>query len=188
MKSPGIRVSSGLLRGRKLEVPDGIRPTEQKVKEALFSIWGERLAEATFLDLFAGSGAVAIEAVSRGAFAATLVESNRSVLETVKRNAALLPAGSLGLLALPVERALSELRKRGEQFDLIFADPPYSWVPDVGFLAGCSALLRAGGVLTVEHSTRVVLPVEAAELVRTDGRRYGESALTFYGKSGGECG
>lgn len=181
-RSPGIRVSSGELKGRKLEVPDGIRPTEQKVKEALFSIWGERLAEAILLDLFGGSGAVAIESISRGALEVTVVESNRSVLEALKRNATILPAGSFHLLARPVERALTELDGRGARFDIVFADPPYSWVPDAGFIAGCGALLRAGGTLTVEHSSRVVLPVEAGDLVRTDSRRYGESALTFYGK------
>lgn len=184
MRSPGIRVSSGALKGRQLEVPGGIRPTEQKVREALFSIWGERTAEAVLLDLFAGTGAVGIEAVSRGAFGATMVESNRLVLGALKRNAALLPAGSFRLLALPVDRALAELRARAEEFDLVFADPPYSWVPDADFFAGCSALLRPGGVLAVEHSARVVLPVEAGTLVRTDSRRYGESALAFFARSG----
>lgn len=183
VKPPGIRISSGALKGRKLEVPAGIRPTEQKVREALFSIWGERLAEAIVLDLFGGSGAVAIEAISRGAFEATVVESNRSVLEALKRNAALLPPGSLHLLARPADRALTELDGRGSRFDLVFADPPYAWVPDAGFLAGCSTVLRAGGLLTVEHSSRAVLPVEVGDLVRTDSRRYGESALTFYGKA-----
>lgn len=182
MKSAGVRVSSGDLKGRRLEVPDGIRPTEQKVKEALFSIWGERLAEAVLLDLFAGSGAVAIEALSRGAFMATLVESNRTVLATLKRNVSLLSPGSFRLIPLPVARALGELADRSTEFDLVFADPPYSWVPDAGFLAVCGRLLRTGGTLTVEHSARVELPVEAGALVRTDSRRYGESALTFFGK------
>ncbi len=184
MRSPGIRVSSGALKGRQLEVPGGIRPTEQKVREALFSIWGERTAAAAFLDLFAGTGAVGIEAVSRGAFGATLVEADRLVLAALRRNAALLPLGSSRLLALPVDRALVELRSRAEEFDLIFADPPYSWVPDPGFFAGCAALLRPGGALAVEHSARVVLPVDAGTLVRTATRRYGESALAFFGKMG----
>jgi len=184
MKSPGIRVSSGVLRGRKLEVPEGIRPTEQKVREALFSIWGERIAEAALLDLFAGTGAVGIEAVSRGAFAVTLVESNHRVLEALKRNTGLLPAGSFRLLALSVARALGELQREAGSFDLIFADPPYSWVPDAGFFAGCATLLGSGGGLAVEHRARVVLPAEAAGLARLDSRRYGESALAFFGKSG----
>ncbi|MEO7794600.1 MAG: RsmD family RNA methyltransferase, partial [Thermoanaerobaculia bacterium] len=122
--------------------------------------------------------------VSRGALLATLVESGRSVLETLKRNAALLPASSYRIVGQPVERALPELRGRGETFDLVFADPPYSWIPDEDFFAGCSPLLRAGGVLAFEHSSRVALPIQAGDLVRTDSRRYGESALSFYGKSG----
>lgn len=178
-----MRISSGALKGRTLEVPTGVRPTEQKVREALFSIWGERLPEASLLDLFAGSGAVAIEAISRGALQATLVESSRTVVAALRRNAACLPAGSHRLLNVPVERALRELGMQAERFDLIFADPPYAWVPDAVFLAGCSALLLAGGLLTIEHSSRAALPAEAGELVRTDVRRYGESALTFYGKS-----
>ena len=183
MRSPGVRISSGSLKGRTLEVPTGVRPTEQKVREALFSIWGERLLEASFLDLFAGSGAVAIEAISRGALQATLVESSRAVVAALKRNAAFLPVGTHRLLAVPVERALRELGVQAEKFDLIFADPPYAWVPDAGFLAGCSALLLPGAWLTIEHSSRVALPVEAGDLVCTDSRRYGESNLTFYGKS-----
>lgn len=186
MKPPGVRISSGSLRGRRLEVPAGIRPTEQKVREALFSIWGERLAEADVLDLFAGSGAVAIEALSRGAGFVTAVESNRSVLEAQRRNLALLPAGSFRLLALPVERALRELATGGAAFDLIFADPPYSWIPDAGFFVACASLLRNGGELVVEHSSRVALPIEVSALVRTDSRRYGESALTFYGRTDGD--
>ena len=181
-----MRISSGSLRGRRLEVPAGIRPTEQKVREALLSIWGERLAEANVLDLFAGSAAVAIEAISRGAFSATAVESDRTVLAVQKRNLALLPAASFRQLAVPVERALLELRGRGERYDLVFADPPYAWIPDAGFFAGCAGVLEPGGLLTVEHSSRVVLPLEVAGLTRTGTRRYGESALTFYGNSGVE--
>ncbi len=182
MKPPGIRVASGSLRGRKLEVPDGVRPTEQKVREALFAIWRERIAEAALLDLFAGTGAVGIEAVSRGALTVTLVESDRRVLAALKRNAAVLPAGSFRLLAMPVERALATLESAAAGFELVFADPPYSWAPDAGFFASCAALLRPGGALAVEHSARRALPLEAGALVRTDLRRYGESSLAFFGK------
>jgi 16S rRNA (guanine966-N2)-methyltransferase len=175
-------VASGALKGRRLGVPEGIRPTEQKVREALFSIWGERVANAALLDLFAGSGAVGIEAVSRGAFHVTLVESSRPVLEVLRRNAALLPAASVRVVASPVERALQDLRSGVAELDLVFADPPYSWVPEAGFFAGCAALLRPGGTLAFEHSSRVGLPVEIGGLVRTDSRRYGESALAFFGK------
>lgn len=152
------------------------------MREALFSIWAERLPESVVVDLFAGTGAVGIEAVSRGALGVTLVESSRAVLAALQRNAALLPEGSCRLLALPVERALAELGRRNEPCDLVFADPPYAWLPGDEFFAGCSALLRPGGALAFEHSARVALPVEAGDLVRTDSRRYGESALSFYVK------
>jgi 16S rRNA (guanine966-N2)-methyltransferase len=186
VKSPGVRVSSGSLRGRNLEVPDGVRPTEQKVREALFSILGDRLRDASLLDLFAGSGAVGIESVSRGALSATLVESRRTTLEALRRNLAITPAASVRVLGVPVEKALEQLRGRGETFDIVFADPPYAWIPDSSFFAGCVPLLRPGGVLTIEHSSRVALPIEVLGWVRTDERRYGESALSFYGRSEGD--
>ena len=183
MKSPGVRVSSGALRGRNLEVPDGVRPTEQKVREALFSIWGDRIRDASMLDLFAGSGAVGIEGVSRGALTATLVESRRSTLEALKRNLSIVPCASVRVLGVPVEKALDQLSGRGEEFDIIFADPPYAWIPDAAFFIACAPLLSSGGVLTLEHSSRTALPIEVGEWVRTDERRYGESALSFYGRS-----
>ena len=73
---PGLRIAGGAHRGRRLAVPQGARPTQDRVREALFSIWGERVRGARFLDLFAGSGAVGIEALSRGAATATFVESD----------------------------------------------------------------------------------------------------------------
>jgi 16S rRNA (guanine966-N2)-methyltransferase len=185
VKPPGLRVASGTLRGRRLEVPAGIRPTEQKVREALFSIWGDRLPGSEVLDLFAGSGAVAIEALSRGAAAATLVESERSVLAVLRRNTQLLAHERARLMPVPVERALAELQGRAEAFDLVFADPPYAWIPDARFFAGCAALLTSGGELTVEHSARTVLPLEVAGLCCTGVRRYGESALSFFGERRG---
>ncbi|MEO8276931.1 MAG: 16S rRNA (guanine(966)-N(2))-methyltransferase RsmD [Thermoanaerobaculia bacterium] len=180
MKPAGLRISSGELKGRRLDVPDGIRPTEQKVREALFSIWTDRLRGAMFLDLFAGSGAVGIEALSRGALSATSVEKERPVLAALKRNAAMLSPGAMRVLASPVEAALDTLRRESAAFDLIFADPPYSWIPDASFFAGCRALLQPAGWMAVEHSARVTLPEEIEDLVRTDSRRYGESALSFF--------
>jgi 16S rRNA G966 N2-methylase RsmD len=101
----------------------------------------------------------------------------------LRRNVGLLSPGSFRLIPLPVARALAELADRSTEFDLVFADPPYSWLPDTAFLAACGQLLRTGGTLTVEHSARIELPVEAGALVRTDSRRYGESVLSFFGRS-----
>ena len=159
-KSPGIRISSGATQGPQARGADGIRPTEQKVKEALFSIWGERLAEATMLDLFGGSGAVAIEAISRGALEVTVVESNRSVLEALKRNAAILPAGSFHLLARPVETG-SDGARRGRRRPVRHRLRRSALFVGAGRRVSrrlLGALLRSGGVLTIEHSSRVALP------------------------------
>lgn len=180
--APGVRVSAGTLKGRRLEVPPGIRPSEGKVKEALFSIWSHELEGAEMLDLFAGSGAVGIEAVSRGALTVTFVERERRSLGLLRRNLSLLPPGAAVVRSGAAAVVLDALAAEARRFDLIFADPPYAQVPDVELLRRCDRVLRNGGKLAVEHSSRTLLPVEGAELVRIGTRRYGEAALTFYGK------
>lgn len=179
--APGVRIGGGALRGRRLKVPPGIRPSEGKVKEALFSIWGDRLDGARFLDLFAGSGAVGIEAVSRGALEVTVVERDPRVASALRANLALLSAGAASLVRLDVDSAITALLASGNRFDLIFADPPYAVVPDTERLAKLSALLTEGGRVAWEHASRVTAPIEAGRLVRLETRRYGEAALSFYG-------
>lgn len=152
------------------------------MREALFSIWTDRLFEATLLDLYAGSGAVGIEAVSRGAAEVTFVESNRSVLASQDENLRLLQPGRARQIRSPAERALSHLASEGSRFDLVFADPPYAWIPDAAFFAAVAILLEEEGEVAFEHSSRVELPVGSGGLVRTDSRRYGESAISFYRK------
>ncbi len=181
--SPGLRICGGTLRGRVLAVSPASRPTEAKVRQALFSIWMEVLAGARLLDLYAGSGAVAIEAISRGALEAVLVESDRAAQAILRRNLALVPPGSSRLLARPAEAALEELAAAGERFDLVFADPPYRLPLDEEFLERCEAILAADGRLALEHRARAASPSLAGGLVRTAIRRYGESALSFYGRS-----
>lgn len=183
--SPGVRVSGGTLRGRVLAVPPGSRPTEGKIRQALFSIWWEEIADARLLDLYAGSGAVAIEAISRGALEAVLVESDRAAHAILRRNLALVPPGSARLVPRPAEAALQDLAAAGERFDLVFADPPYRLQLDEGFLQLCEAVLAVDACLALEHSARVATPPFAGRLVRTATRRYGESALSFYGQSEG---
>ncbi len=183
MKSaPGLRISGGTLRGRVLAVPPASRPTEAKVRQALFSIWLDVLDGARVLDLFAGSGAVAIEAISRGALEAVLVESDRAAQAVLRRNLALVAPGSARLLVRPAEVALEELAAAGERFDLVFADPPYRLPLDEEFLQRCEAILAADGRLALEHRSRAAPPPLAGPLVRTATRRYGESALSFYGR------
>jgi 16S rRNA (guanine(966)-N(2))-methyltransferase RsmD len=121
-----MRIAGGLLKGRRLVVPkEHIRPTQEKVREALFSILGEKLEGADFLDLFAGSGAVGIEAWSRGASNVCLVDSSRRVLDVLKKNVLELCDDTVEVVSGDV---LNVLKKKiaGRQFDIIFADPPYS--------------------------------------------------------------
>lgn len=179
MVKPGVRIMGGELRGRGLAVPPGARPTEGRVREALFSIWRDRLEGARVLDLFAGSGAVGLEALGRGALSAVAVDSNPRAVKIVEGN-----AGRVGLKALEIRRltlpaGLNRLADAGS-FDLVFADPPYGFDAYEELLQGVVPLLAPDGEIAVEHSSRRELPVEVDRLTRVDVRRYGESAVSFY--------
>lgn len=181
VKGPGVRLTGGSHRGRTLAVPPGARPTEGRVREALFSIWADRIAGARVLDLFAGSGAVAIEALGRGALTAVAVDDEPLALRTIRANAA--KVGEPGLEALRLDLPAGLARLAGERpagFDLVFADPPYRFADHAALLAGIAPLLAANGEAAVEHASRHPLPEEAGGLLRVDTRRYGESALSFY--------
>lgn len=173
---PGVRVTGGSHRGRGLAVPPGARPTEGRVREALFSIWGDRLDRARVLDLFAGSGVVGLEALSRGALAVVFVDESLRAVKTLEANAAQL-GEAVEVRKLPLPAGLSRLTGA---YDLVFADPPYAFAEYEPLLAGIAPLLAPDGEIVVEHSSRTDLPIEAGRLVRTDVRRYGESALSFY--------
>ncbi|KAB2963570.1 MAG: 16S rRNA (guanine(966)-N(2))-methyltransferase RsmD [Thermoanaerobaculia bacterium] len=177
-----MRIEAGELKGRAVAVPPGARPTEGRVRGALLSIWSERLPDARFLDLFAASGAVGLEALSRGALEAVFVESGREACKVLERNLRLAPAGATRLVRLAVPEALGALAAAGERFDLVFADPPYAWTVTEVFLNGVAAILATGGELALEHSRRVRPPESGGGLVRREARRYGESALAFYAR------
>jgi len=195
--SRGVRITGGAWRGRTAMVPAGARPTEGRVREALFSIWCDRLAGCRFLDLFAGSGVVGLEAASRGARSVLCVDQDARAVRTIAANrwtedAALttfearrltLPSG-LGSLAGQSARAAGggpeSATAAAPVFDLIFADPPYSFEDFEPLLLGLPPLLAGGGEVAVEHSARRALPPAAGPLAQTDLRRYGESAVAFY--------
>jgi len=178
MAKPGVRVSGGELRGRGLAVPPGARPTEGRVREALFSIWGDRLPGARVLDLFAGSGVVGIEAAGRGALDVLAVDDDPRAARTIGENAGRLAAGAVTVRRLQLPAGLARLA--GSFFDLAFADPPYAFTGYAALLAAAAPLLAPDGKIVVEHSSRRDLPLAAGPLVRTDVRRYGERSLSFY--------
>lgn len=173
---PGVRVTGGSFRGRGLAVPPGARPTEGRVREALFSIWGDRVEQARMLDLFAGSGIVGLEALGRGALAVLFVDESLRAVKTLEANAAQL-GETVEVRRLPLPAGLARLTG---PFDLVFTDPPYAFAEYEALLAGIVPLLAPDGEIVVEHSSRNDLPIEVGRLVRTDVRRYGESALSFY--------
>jgi len=180
-----LRITAGSLRGRVLQVPSSARPTEGRVREALFSIWSDRIEGSTLLDLFAGSGAVGFEAVSRGAERAVFVESDRRAARTLTRNLERLglSRGAAELRLRPVPEAVAAAIGSGETFDLIFADPPYDWSLPPGFLGSLATLLPPDGRLAFERAAGTPLPAEEDGLVRLGTRRYGGSVLLLYARA-----
>jgi 16S rRNA (guanine966-N2)-methyltransferase len=175
-----VRLSGGAMRGRRLAVPRGatLRPTPGRVKEALFSILGERVPEARVLDLFAGTGAIGFEALSRGAARVTFVESHAPMAAAIRET-----AETLGLTARvhivrdAAERAVRRLRER---FDIIYVDPPYALPPPDEALN----VLRAAGaldsatVVVYEHRSGAP-PFTFSNFTTEREAHYGEATLQF---------
>ena len=176
-----IRLSGGRFRGRRLRVPHGVRPTEGRVREALFSIWQEELPDSRLLDLFAGSGAVGLEALGRGAARVVLVEGDPRVERAAEANAAALSAArAVRSYRMRLPAGLAVLREREAPFDLVFADPPYGFAKTAAVLEGAAGVLAEGGSLCLEHSSRDALPEPPPSLAAEGTRCYGETCLTFY--------
>ncbi len=178
MSRGGSRIAGGELRGRRVAVPDGVRPTGGRLKEALFSMWADRVPGSRFLDLFAGSGAVGLEALSRGADSVIWVEGDGRIAHIARRNVVELgsPAAAVVVARLP---ALTRPLPEGP-YSLVFADPPYAFERYEELLATVDPLLARGGAVAVEHAARVSLPERAGRLRATDDRSYGDSRLTLF--------
>lgn len=181
------RIIAGTARGRTLVVPRGelTRPTSDRVREALFSRLQHEgvLDGARVLDLYAGSGALGLEAASRGAAAVVLVESGRMAVQAARANVAALGLSGMTVVADRVERFLG--RHPDSAFDVVFLDPPYALAEHA--LSAVLTLLVEGGWLpsgvtgsvVVERSVRSLEPTWPVGLVREDERRYGETRLWF---------
>lgn len=175
-----MRIISGARRGKKLIPPkdDRVRPTTDRVKEALFDIIQFEVPGKVFLDLFAGSGQVGLEAVSRGAKQAVFVDSSAESLDLVKKNLALTEFGSS---AQVVKSDFSDfLHRTAMTFDIAFLDPPY----ELGLLQKALPVLAGrmadDGVIICEHPKGETLPESAGRFTITKTYTYGKTALTFY--------
>jgi 16S rRNA (guanine(966)-N(2))-methyltransferase RsmD len=159
-----------------------VRPTLDRVREALFSILGPRLEGARFLDLFAGTGANGIEALSRGARAAVFVENDLRSIEAIRRNLELTRLSGATCLRALLPAALAELGRKEPPFDLVFADPPYAFSDYERLLLGLEegGLVAQDGLIVVEHAVRVGIPEKVGELTRYRQAVYGDTARSFF--------
>ncbi len=177
-----MRVISGTARGRTLKSPgQATRPITDRVKTSLFNILGTRVIEANVLDLFAGAGSVAIEALSRGARAATLVELDREALQTIRENLALTRlADHAHVLRQDVFKYLSHGSE--EYFDLIYVAPPQYhelWSLALGALDN-GEWLAPQGTIVVQIHPKEFRPIPLQRLALMDQRKYGSTLLCFY--------
>ena len=174
-------MTGGIFGGRTLRAPAGrgVRPTTDRVREATFARLGA-LDGARVLDLYAGTGALGIEALSRGAASVVFVERARASLDALRRNlAALGLGGSVRIVARDVAAAVADLGRAGELFDLVLLDPPYETGEDERTLRAVMAarILAPGALLVVERSRRHALP-PISGLALQDERRYGDSIVS----------
>ena len=180
-----MRVISGKAKGRRLVAPKGgaIRPTADRIKESLFNILPRDFSGMKILELFAGTGNISIEALSRGAESALLVDASERSARIIRENLRRLELTDRAQMwVMPVRRALNAVGRQGQKFDVIFLDPPYDQK-----LVGRSLELITSvdpvyptGVVVAEHSVRETLKSSYRFLSLNDQRRYGDTLLSFF--------
>ena len=177
-----MRLTGGEARGRRLKAPRGllIRPTADRVREALFDILGARIRGARFLDVYAGTGAVGCEALSRGAARVVFVERHRRALHLIRANLGLGPwSPAAEIMEGEASGSLSRLARDGARFDIVFLDPPYDdpELPETLRLA--ARLVEPIGLLVLEHRSAAA-PPGAGALLPHRSYRYGDTSLTVW--------
>jgi 16S rRNA (guanine(966)-N(2))-methyltransferase RsmD len=175
-----VRIIAGAFKGRRLKAPTwaGLRPTSDKLRETLFNLLAPRIQGAAVLDVFAGTGAVGLESLSRGAARAVFIEQDRRAADLIAANVALCGVENRCVIIRDrAERALTRLRDE-EAFAVIVLDPPYDFEPLGAVLDAAVGHLAPGGILILEHAFRRPAPaVTGARHARTV--RSGDSALTM---------
>lgn len=184
-----MRIVAGIWRGRPLRAPKGfaVRPTSDRVREAIFDILGSRVDSAAALDLFAGSGALGLEALSRGARSAVFVEPDPAAFEALRGNIERLGAADADALPLDYRRALRRLRARGSRFGLVFLDPPYGrgMAPESAAGLTTAGLLETGATVVVEEAARAPDAVFPEGWEPVADRRYGDTRVMIFVVSSG---
>jgi 16S rRNA (guanine(966)-N(2))-methyltransferase RsmD len=176
-----MRIIAGTNKGRGLKAPKwaGLRPTSDKLRETLFNILAPHVIDARVLDVFAGTGAIALEALSRGAAAATCVEQDRRAVQLIEENRARCGEEMrCAIIRDSVERALARPLPGGP-FDIIVLDPPYDYPALASAVRDAAGQRQPGAVLVLEHASRVAPPApDGLTVTRTV--KSGDSALSFY--------
>lgn len=180
-----MRIITGSAKGIQLKTPTGLstRPTTDRVKESLFGILGYLVEDARVLDVFAGTGNLSLESLSRGASSAVAIDKSANCQRIIRENAVKTRLDDrITVLKGDGLRYLAQYASEGRQFDLIFADPPYEqgFVEKVVTLVDASDVLADGGVLIVEHSKKEM--IDEASLTKLEIRRqerYGETVVSF---------
>ncbi|WP_256439029.1 16S rRNA (guanine(966)-N(2))-methyltransferase RsmD [Leptotrichia sp. oral taxon 221] len=180
-----MRVTAGTLKNRKIKSREGreTRPTLERIKEAIFSIIEDKVVDAKFLDLYSGTGNIAIEALSRGAKRAVMIEQDKEALRIIIDN-----IDTLGLTNVSraykndVSRAIEILGRKNEKFDIIFLDPPYKENISISTIEKVSEnnILAEGGIIISEHSIYEKMPEKIGNFVKYDERNYNKKIVTFY--------
>jgi 16S rRNA (guanine966-N2)-methyltransferase len=181
-----MRVIAGKFGSRRLKGPGKLRmrPTSDRLRETLFNILGPAVEDSLFVDLYAGTGAIGIEAVSRGAKEVVLVEQHAASAKLIQENLKTLGVGPAAeVMTMAAEKALEKLAAQHRMADFVFLDPPYDDTEGrllVLELLDESHLLAPQGLVIVEHSSKTVLPVRLTRLERMRVLEQGDAALSFY--------
>ncbi len=179
-----MRIISGKHKGKEIKAPANIRPTQDKVRKAIFDILGD-LEGVSFLELFAGSGAVAFEALSRGAAQTSLVEDNPDCLRAIRKNIESLKEEACTLEQTQTEKAIKNYQKQARLFDIIFLDPPYYKELAKKTLQTLAAydILTPNGLIVVQHFKKDDLPSSAGDLTLFKRKIYGDTIISIYKKA-----
>lgn len=179
----GLRISAGTLKGKKLLAKTDLRPTASKVRESLFNIVGEKIKDSIFIDLYAGTGAVGIEAMSRGAERVFFVESNKKAVDAIEKT--LEGCGCrarANIIKKKADAFIKNALREGLKADIIFLDPPYysEELENILPLLSSGNLIGEDGAIIAEHPSKKTLPDETGLLIKKKTYRYGDTALTLY--------
>ena len=177
-----MRIVGGTARGRTLLGPQDaevIRPTADRVRETIYNVLGQTCEGLAVLDLFAGTGALGLEAISRGATNAVLVDSGKEALVLCRTNTETLGfTAQVEIIALPVMKALLRLRGRG--FNLVFSDPPYKQQAAVAVLSKLETVMSEGGVAVIEYGKHEAVPEQVGRMKREDERVFGDTIVSIF--------